>query len=66
MNVAVSRRSDEFFKAGEEYRILSYGTGYVEIMSKNDKHVRVDMDDKDFVLIFNRDTGDGIDIKQID
>ena len=66
MNVAISRKSDEFFKSGEEYKILSYGAGYVEIMSRNNKHVRVDMDDKDFVLVFNKELNDKMDIIQTD
>ena len=66
MNVAVARKSDEFFKAGEEYKIFSFGAGYVEIISRNNKQVRVDMDDQDFVLIFNKNDGDKVDVVKVD
>ena len=66
MNVAISRKSDKFFKAGREYKISGFGAGYVEIVAEGNNSVRADIDDKDFVLIFNRDTDDKIEVASRD
>ena len=66
MNVAIARKSDKFFKAGKEYKISSFGAGYVEIISEDNNSVRADMDDKDFVLIFNKDLSDRVEVAAID
>ena len=54
-----------FFTAGNEYKIFSFGADYVEIISQNNKQVRVDIDDPDFLIVFNKSNNDRVLLDEI-
>lgn len=53
MNLAISLINDEHFIEKNIYRCISIHDGMVEILSKNNESVTVDLTDNDFIFIFN-------------